>query len=59
MKLLFFHIQVTIYHCLCFPIVQASVIKMLSLYYSCKTIAGNNRLNKVWKKVCTKAALAD
>lgn len=32
---------------------------MLSLYYPCKTIAGNNRLNKVWKKVCTVAALAD
>lgn len=29
---------------------------MLSLYCLCKTIAGNNRLNKVWKKVCTVAA---
>lgn len=28
---------------------------MLSLYNFCKTIAGNNRLNKVWKKVCTLA----
>lgn len=31
-------------------------IKMLSLYNFCKTITGNNRLNKVWKKVCTLAA---
>lgn len=48
------------YYLLFFPyVIQSSVIKMLSLYYPCKTIAGNNRLNKVWKKVCTVAALAD
>lgn len=48
-----------IYSFLIFPLVQGSVIKMLFLYYFCKTIAGNNRLNKVWKKVCTLAALAN
>lgn len=45
------------YCLLFFPcVIQSPVIKMLSLYYLCKTIAGNNRLNKVWKKVCTVAA---